>query len=165
MIRVELTPDEQVFAWEVSGQRRHSAMLRERWQRMRTEAQDAQLWAVDLLGVGGEMAVAKALGRYWIPSITYAGRQVPDIAPDIQVRSTEYRTGHLPLHPGDPPEHFYYLALGKFPVYMVVGSIRGREGMQQEFWADPVGGAPAYFVPQRALNPIGGSKNGTPARP
>lgn len=39
--------------------------------------------------------------------------------------------------------------------YRVTGWIEGRAGKQAPYWRDPVGGRPAFFVPQAALcNPV-----------
>lgn len=122
-------------------------------------------WKTDVTGVGAEMAVAKLISGY--PS---GLGQAGDVG-RIEVRSTEHRRGALILHPADPDDRPFVLVIvlgfervarevmgrrlaviqGRFDV---VGWVMGGLGKRDEWWADPQGGRPAWFVPQSALNPI-----------
>jgi hypothetical protein len=37
---------------------------------------------------------------------------------------------------------------------VIHGWIRGKDAMKKEYWSDPAGGRPAYFVPKTALMPM-----------
>lgn len=102
---------------------------------------------IHIEGCCAEMAVAKALNVYWSGKGDF---RAPDVGA-VDVRQTTHEKGRLILHPSDPDDRRFYLVIGKNGEYRVAGWIMGRDGKQQKFWADPVGGRPAFFVPQDAL--------------
>jgi hypothetical protein len=104
----------------------------------------------EVLGACGEMAVCKATGRFWSPSVDTFHR-VPDIHPDIEVRATHYLNGCLPVRNNDPDDRWYTLVVGEPPKLRVVGSIRGHQAKRQEWLSNPHGHRPVYLVPQSAL--------------
>lgn len=71
-----------------------------------------------------------------------------------EVRGTRYSYGKLLLHPKDRDEQIFILVTGLPPTFCLVGWIKGKDGKNPKFWSDPVGGRPAFFVPQTSLNPI-----------
>lgn len=66
---------------------------------------------------------------------------------DIKTRSKDWHS--LIVQADDPPEWAYVLACGHaHPRYCLIGWCYGKEVQKKEYWADPAGGRPAYFVKQ-----------------
>ncbi len=103
-------------------------------------------WGADIEGVGAEMAVAKALDRFWSPNNR---PDKADIGERLGVRYTAYPNGHLILHPNDEDGHIFVLVVGAMPEYEVVGHVLGQDGKREEWWRE--GERPAFFVPQGNL--------------
>ena len=106
-------------------------------------------WNIDIEGCLGEMVVAKALGKYWHGIQVVGGDDVGD---GLEVRMTTHDNGRLILHEKDYDDRRYYLVTGSLGTYCLRGYILGAEGKKSEYWSDPTGKRPAYFVPQSALN-------------
>lgn len=106
-------------------------------------------WNVHIEGACGEIAVAKALGRFWSPSVnTFAA---PDIGHDIQVRTRSRHDYDLLIRPKDKPQHLFVLVTGRAPSFMVRGYILCSDARRDE-WMQEYGGRPsAWFVPQKQL--------------
>lgn len=109
-------------------------------------------WGVHIEGAAAEMAVAKACGRYWDPVWSEIDRTRGDIG-QLQVRSTMRPNGCLLLHPEDSDESMFVLVTGIAPNFQIRGCIRGHQGKQEQHWRTDTG-RPAFFVPQRALQPV-----------
>lgn len=104
-------------------------------------------WQLHIEGALGEMALAKYLNYYW------GGVGVlrnPDVF-DNDVRTRSRHHYELILHDHDPDDRRFWLLTGTNGAYVVHGWILGRDGKQKDFWKDPAGGRPAYFVPQEKL--------------
>jgi hypothetical protein len=104
----------------------------------------------EITGACGEMAVCKALGKFWSPSVN-TFHDVPDIDPNIEVRTTDRENGSLIVRDNDPEDRWYFLVTGVPPLMRVVGAIRGGDAKRDEWVRDPHGHRPAWFVPQEAL--------------
>jgi hypothetical protein len=111
----------------------------------------AQAWDMDIEGACGEMAVAKALDRYWAGSGTFRGGDVGE----LQVRTAREHRGRLILHESDADDQIFVLVTGRAPDLCVRGWLLARDGKRAEYWQDPGTGRPAFFVPQDALRPVG----------
>lgn len=107
-------------------------------------------WQISVEGCLGEMAVAKALGMYWSGKGIFRGGDVGD----YQVRTAGQDHYRLILHPEDPDDAIFFLVTGRNGEYIIKGWIRGVDGKRDEYWADPVGGRAAYFIPQTALTSL-----------
>ena len=107
-------------------------------------------WGVDIRGALGEMAVAKWLGVYWSGRFEFRGVDVGH----VEVRTAAKPTHSLILHDRDPDARPFILVTGTCREFELRGWVYGSEGKRREFWSDPKGGRPAYFVPQSALNPM-----------
>jgi hypothetical protein len=104
-------------------------------------------------GAGGELAVAKFLHLY--PILGVNSPTEPDVWPNIEVRSTKYRTGHLKVNDKNPDDRPYVLVTGSLPKYELVGWMWGHKAKRKEWYTDPNNKKDwAYFVPQLALRPI-----------
>lgn len=145
---VTLTWDELKFAVQVGISRRIHAM--QTGTANRYGATNDEGWRRDIESACAEMAVAKAFDVYWAATI---GKSNIDVGP-YQVRHTERPDGRLILHKPDSNVAQYILVTGVAPRFRLVGWIMGMEGKRDEYWCDPTGGRPAYFVPQRMLVPI-----------
>ena len=115
-------------------------------------------WDVNIIGIFGEAAVAKALNRFWLPTIDTF--KLPDVG-DFQVRCTTYANGHLIIRDDDPVDDIYILVIDKTPQFFIKGWIRGRDAQRPVYWRTPAEGDPAWFVPNVALWPIERLKDDT----
>ena len=104
-------------------------------------------WQIHIEGCLGEMAFAKHMGLYWSGANEFQAHDVGE----YEIRTTPRNFGDLILHPGDDDDAKYVLVTGHNGIYEVRGWIFGKEGKNQEWWRDPLGNRPAYFVPQREL--------------
>ena len=101
-------------------------------------------WQDHINGALGECAVAKWLGIYWSGNLGCL--QAADVGP-LEVR-TRSRPGYdLILHESDPDDRILILLTGLNGEYVIRGCILARDGKRREFWKDPAGGRPAFFVP------------------
>lgn len=105
---------------------------------------------IDIRGACGELAVAKMLNKYWAPSVN-TFHNVPDIQPNIEVRTTERPDGSLIVRDNDPEDRYYVLVVGVPPTMDVRGFIRGSEAKRDEFLRNPGGRRRSWFVPQSSL--------------
>lgn len=108
-------------------------------------------WQIHIEGAAGEAAFAKWADRYWSGNL--GDLRAHDVG-RVEVRTAARPDSHLLLHPSDPDDARFVLVTGRAPTYALRGWIWGRDGKQQPFWRDPVGGRPAFFVPQSALRPM-----------
>jgi hypothetical protein len=104
----------------------------------------------DVLGVCGEMAVCKALGRFWSPSVN-TFHKIADIPPNIEVRSTDHPKGSLIVRDDDPDNRWYFLVHGEPPNLTVVGFMHGSAAKQDRWLDNPGGRRESWFVPQSEL--------------
>ncbi len=77
-----------------------------------------------------------------------------------QVRGRSHASYDLILHKTDPDGDPFILVIGpesrssRGMIFVLHGWIYARDGKQAQWWSDPAGGRPAYFVPKTALRPI-----------
>jgi hypothetical protein len=107
-------------------------------------------------GVFAEMAAAKYLNRYWMPSLRFQRNGEHDVD-RYEVRGTNRRDGCLILRPEDADNSWFILVVGSPPHVQIVGWILGGAGKRDEWRRQPNGRPAAYFVPQSALTPAEGS--------
>lgn len=151
-VSVRLTMAELMQAAQVGIMRRIQNIKVGRAERPTYGLGQDGAWSCDIEGAAGEMAVAKWRRSYWSGAI--GDLAAADVA-KLQVRTTTHPTGRLVLHDRDDPEAVYVLARGVAPSFELVGWLRGKDGMRKEYWQDPTGKRPAYFVPTEALLPMG----------
>lgn len=110
---------------------------------------------IHMVGAWGEIAAAKQLGRYWLPTIN--AFKAPDIGENIQVRTRQRHSYELIIRDDDNPDHVYFLLTCEHPpVFIMHGWVIGRNARRDEWRRDHGGyGKPAWFVPQRALRTDG----------
>ena len=104
-------------------------------------------------GCVGEVAVSKALNLYWTG---VGGLRFPDVGGLIEVRTISQKNHRLILHDADVDSQIAILVfVGEEPTQCeLMGWIPCSEGKSKEFESDPVGGRPAYFIPQKNLRPM-----------
>ncbi len=149
-MQIALTPSELIHASGV-GARRHAANLIAGRHDRHGAPPD---WSVHIEGAAGELAAAKALNLYWPASVDFRERQAGDLPGGIEVRTTSHATGCLLLHPEDKDDRRYILVTGRAPSFEVRGWCLGSEGKHQQFWKDPAGNRPAFFIEQKYLRPM-----------
>jgi hypothetical protein len=138
-------------------QRRAEKAGRERYQRRRAAGSQQRYNRVsshhtvekEIEAIGAEIAFARLIGEEWVdgPTPDYDG----DVGSGMQVRHTAHKNGHLLIHPGDSDDHFFFLVTGNYPVFTVVGWLRGADGKSASLWKELVPGRPAFCVPQGML--------------
>jgi len=144
---VILTPPEMTLALMVGGLRQVTNLRDGR--RDAHGARRDRGWQLHVEGAAGELAVAKALNLYW------SGRLGCLRASDVgalQVRTTPCNGYRLVIHPEDPDDARFIFVVGMVPCFRLAGWLYASEGKRREWWDDPVGGRPAYFIPETALH-------------
>jgi hypothetical protein len=150
-VTVTLTLGEILLGANVGVMRRISAM---RTARLETYGAASNYWQTDIEACLAEIAVAKALNRYWLnPILPGQVRGTSDLT-GINVRSTPRPDGCLLLHQADPDDLPFVLVRGTAPTLDLPGWCYGREGKNEGFWRDDDRVRPAFFVPAAALHPI-----------
>ena len=108
-------------------------------------------WQSHINGAMGECAVAKYLNTYWNGS--YGNLNATDVN-QYQVRTGTQHHHSLILHDSDPDDHIFILTTGLNGSYTIHGWIYAHEGKKEQYWKDPTGNRPAYFIPQSTMHPI-----------
>lgn len=109
----------------------------------------------EAVGVCGELAWCKAMGRPWLPQLN-AFHRIPDEGTATEVRTTRHRNGHLIVRPGDHIRgRWFVLVTGYPPRFIVRGWIPGEQVKAHSIYHPPDRTHPAgsWWVPQSALTP------------
>lgn len=149
---MELREHEVALAEAVGRARQAGALERGRPDRYGAEViADPTRTHVD--AAGGELAAAIAYRLPWTGCyFRDLGASKPaDIGHGTEVRTRTQDWHNLIVHPEDEDGWCFVLVQGASPRYDVIGSIRGSAAKRREWWKDPAGGRPAFFVPQSAL--------------
>jgi hypothetical protein len=114
---------------------------------------------IDIQAAAAELAVAKALNRYWVAGVnTYT---MPDVGRNIEVRCTKYPNGKLAIRDRDQDDRPFVLVRGIIPTFEIVGWIYARDAKQEQ-WKEAMTWGEAYMVPEDALRPFPLKPNGEP---
>jgi hypothetical protein len=106
---------------------------------------------VHLLGAAGEVAVASYLGlKHELFKETEAKRGSDDL-PGIDVKTRSKHSYDLIVQKRESLDKKFILVTIESQKTLLHGWCYGHEAMQDQFWADPARGRPAYFVPQSVL--------------
>lgn len=112
---------------------------------------------IDVLGVLGEIAVARYLEIEFSPTVN-TFHHTADILHDIEVR-TAAMCGNLIIRPQDrdiKDRKFVFVAIPRWedeaPEAYLMGWLKGREAMMNKYWRDDK--PAAWFVPTSDLTPI-----------
>ena len=110
---------------------------------------------IHLLGAAGGMAVASYLGlKEHLYKETEAKRGSADLPDNIDVKTRSKASYDLIVQKGESPDKRFVLVTIQEQKTLIHGWCYGYEAMQEQYWADPARGRPAYFVPKEALKPI-----------
>ncbi len=144
---VTLTTTEWMRAGYV-GLQRHIASKRQGLQD-KHGADKEKGFDLHIIGACGELAAAKAIGRYWPGGINTF--KSPDIGTNVQVRYRSVDWYDLIVRSDDPPDHLYVLVTGKDDAYEVRGWAYGWEGPKLGDWKDYGNREFSWFIPQGRL--------------
>jgi hypothetical protein len=149
---ITLTWYEQLLAgW--CGHLRYIETIREGYHRPPfAKHHDEDPHASETTHAGAEMAVAKALKKYWLAGVNT--HDEPDVAPDIEVRCTSNPNGRLIVRPEAHPERRFVLVRGTMPTFDIVGWILAADAMKPKWLDNPKGKGLAYWVPAECLHPM-----------
>jgi hypothetical protein len=148
-IRVDLTPVELELAAFIASKRQTENLFKRRPDAHGAPREGG--WQLHVEGAAGELAVAKWADKFWSGNL---GDLDADDVGRIQVRTRSRHDYDLIIHPSDPDNRAFVLVTGLAPHFVLRGWIWGAEGKRPEYWRDPAGGRPAFFVPQAALRPM-----------
>lgn len=113
---------------------------------------DVDGWGLHIEGACGEAAAAQATGRFWPGSIgTY--RNGTDVM-GFEVRTRSQPDWDLIIRDDDADDRVFVLVTGRAPLFNVCGWILAKDGKLPQYLRAYGNRAPAYFVPQSALNPM-----------
>jgi|GEM_PF-2164158 hypothetical protein len=107
----------------------------------------------EVIGVCGEIAVAKLGKFYFIPGLNEF-HVVPDVFRDVEVRSTDRDDGCLVIRDNDVLERRFILAIVNGSDVVLAGWIYGTEGAKSEYLRNPNNHVPAWFIPSHKLRPM-----------
>ena len=109
-------------------------------------------WSLHIEGACGELAAAKASGRYW-PATIDSFKNGDDVS-GFQVRTRSKHEWDLIIRDDDKDDRIFVLVTGQAPRYAVRGWIRARDGKKDEHVREHGSRPSAWFVPQVALLPM-----------
>lgn len=114
------------------------------------EANNDHQWETDINGALAEIAVAKAYGVYWNPSVNVG--KAADVG-IIQVRSNTRKNGHLIIRKSDKDDEPFMLVICQNPEFHLVGWMYAKDAKVPEFYR-PANkfGVEAWWVDQDRLH-------------
>ena len=155
-IRISLTPEQKQRAEDEAVRRQSGNQAQGLRGRNRAPAVGDRALQMHRLGTTGEVAVAAHLGlEDHLFAETTANRGSCDLPGDIEVK-TRSRHGYDLIVQKDErlDKRLVLVTIERDKVFLHGWCVAG-DVMREEFWADPAGGRPAYFVPKRNLRDIG----------
>jgi hypothetical protein len=110
---------------------------------------------IHLLGAAGEVAVASHLGlKEHLFKEKEARRGSDDLPGGIDVKTRSKAAYDLIVQRNESPDKKFVLVTVENQQTLIHGWCYGHEALQEQYWADPARGRPAYFVPKEALRSI-----------
>jgi hypothetical protein len=110
---------------------------------------------IHLLGAAGEVAVASYLGlKGHLFKEKEARRGSDDLPGGIDVKTRSKSRYDLIVQKHENPSKRFVLVTIENQQTLLHGWCYGHEALQEQYWADPARGRPAYFVPKEALRSI-----------
>jgi hypothetical protein len=107
---------------------------------------------IHFLGRCGEVAVASYLGlKEHLFKETEAKRGSDDLPGNIDVKTRSKTAYDLIVQKGESPDKRFILVTIQDQKTLIWGWCWGKDAMQEQYWADPARGRPAYFFPKEAL--------------
>jgi hypothetical protein len=109
---------------------------------------------IHLLGAAGEVAVASYLNlKHELFKERQAKRDSDDL-PGIDVKTRSKTSYDLIVQKRENPKKKFVLVTIENQQTLLHGWCYGEEAMQEQHWADPARGRPAYFVTKEHLRPM-----------
>jgi hypothetical protein len=106
---------------------------------------------VHLLGAAGEMAVASYMGLKEHLYLEKEAKRGSYDLPGIDVKTRSKASYDLIVQKREDPRKKFVLVTIENQKTLLHGWCYGEEAMQEQFWADPARGRPAFFVPKTVL--------------
>lgn len=154
-MKLTLNESQYLEALDIAKKRQAGALKKQRHSAHGYNENDPL--KVHIQGTVAELGISLITGQQWhayLEVLTGGTGKPPDVGEKLQVRSTEYSTGHLIAHPSDSDEDIFVLVIVRGRDLIVKGWLPGHEAKQQKYWGDKFkNGRPAYFVPQTDLRP------------
>jgi hypothetical protein len=101
------------------------------------------------------VAVASYLGlKEHLFRETEAKRGSDDLPGGIDVKTRSKAAYDLIVQRNESPDKKFVLVTVENQQTLIHGWCYGHEALQEQYWADPARGRPAYFVPKEALRSI-----------
>jgi len=143
-VRVKYTTSEILHAYLVAGQRQAQDLIE---NRKPIFGVGNDCWTANISGALGELALAKATGKYWSGAL---GDFRADDVGTFQARATFHANGGLRLYPKDDDDKFFFLIRIDGLIADVYGYMRCRKGKLDQFWKEEWG---CWLVPAEMLKP------------
>jgi len=112
-------------------------------------------WQRHIEGACGEVAVAKAMGKYWGGSVNTFKAQGDLDGTGWEVRTRSDHAYNLIVRDNDPDDRVFILVTGTAPDYQVRGWLKAADAKRQEWKKNYGGHGFAYFVPNSELKSMG----------
>lgn len=133
----------------IGGLRQHQALIKGKKEAHGYNGKDG--WQIHIEGALGEIAAAKYLGVYWDMSVnTWKTEDLKG----IHIRTRSEHNYDLIIRPNDTEDAIYVLVTGRYGQYRVRGWIEGSQTKNPKWLQTHGGRNPAFFVPQKVLNPM-----------
>ena len=107
----------------------------------------------DIEATAAEIALARYLNLYWLPSAGPQPASIGDVG-EWEVRWTEHADGHLTVRQNTPPDRKCALVVGRIPEFRIVGWMLAADAQQDRYRKDfenAKGRLAGYWVPQSDL--------------
>lgn len=149
---VKLNPAEFAFAETIGKMRQGEALRLGLPDRHGAQKEDGL--RIHCVGAAGEIAVAKALGVYYEPTVN-TFKEGGDVGP-YQVRTRLRHKYELLVRDGDRSEDAFVLVTreGREATFRVHGWLHGGDAKRSDWYHAHGGRDFAYFVPQLELRPL-----------
>ena len=155
-MKIILSKWELVIALVTGGLRNISSIFAGHNSQNHCPDEGGNNWDRSIDGAAAEIAVGKALNRYWEPTVNnFHGTD----GCGLQVRYTRRQSGSLLVRDADKDEDIFVLVVGEKRWFQLRGWMKGSEAKSAEFRKTPeqlsgmaAKGIPAYFVPQSRLH-------------
>jgi len=146
-VTVTLTWSELTVAGMIGVLRRVASLQGKRDDRGHYSENGPTDWSMDIDGAAAELAFAKYLNVFCIPTINTF--KAADVA-GYQIRSTCRSDGRLIIRPGDFDDDDFVLVITRGARALLVGSINaGKAKAQKEFWRED-----CWWVPAEKLGDL-----------
>jgi len=153
------TPVEFVFTEQERQQAMEEGLRRQRVNESKAlRGRNGGAWKgskaldIHLLGAAGEVAVASYLGmKEHLFKETEARRGSDDLPGGIDVKTRSRHKYDLIVQKNEDARKKFVLVTIESQKTFLHGWCYGYEAMEEEYWADPARGRPAFFVPKTVL--------------